>query len=293
MFWSFLGFGALLALTFFGLRWLSRRGSFSGKGRHLQVLDRLPVTRDSAIVLVRAGGRVFAVGAGKDNLNLLAELDAAEFVDGAPVRSDRESDAPEDAPKRGFFQRFLFNFGLLLGLKPKGTPPARPQCRDDAPVHPSFQEFLNRSQSAMQEPEAPAPQPSPTPSPAPAPPHDPTHTPADAEILPPTEVTVDYNSAIENMKRFGRMERPAPVPPSSPLPVSPASYASRAYSAAARPEAGAPVLPFDAGVSVSFTAASAPHTPPQRETDDLLERVSQRSQRLRDKLSKDDGKDPG
>ena len=62
-------------------RFVGRRfsaGAGAGSGR-LRVVERVALGPDRALVLVRAGGRVFLVGSAPQQLTLLAELDADAF----------------------------------------------------------------------------------------------------------------------------------------------------------------------------------------------------------------------
>ena len=57
-------------------------------GRHVRVLERVPVGRDQALVVVRAANRVFLLGSSPSGFSLLAELTEEELSapssDGVP-----------------------------------------------------------------------------------------------------------------------------------------------------------------------------------------------------------------
>ena len=79
-------------------------------GRRIKVIDRMMLTRDSSILLVRVGLRILAVGVGKGVPSLLCELSPKDFPEFAAK--------PEESPKEaGFWNRFARNMksGLTGG----------------------------------------------------------------------------------------------------------------------------------------------------------------------------------
>ncbi|OGS69688.1 MAG: hypothetical protein A2Y96_01750 [Firmicutes bacterium RBG_13_65_8] len=48
-----------------------------GRGRHLEVLDSLPLGVQRGLFLVRAGGRLLVVGVARDSVALLSEIDGS------------------------------------------------------------------------------------------------------------------------------------------------------------------------------------------------------------------------
>ncbi|MDR0671591.1 MAG: flagellar biosynthetic protein FliO, partial [Oscillospiraceae bacterium] len=240
-----LGFGALLALGYFGLKFLSRRGPAAGRGTGLRVLDRMAVSRESMILVVRVAGRILTVGVTKDGMSTLCELTQEEWeaspapAPASPVGADpcvRPDPGVPASPVRGFWGRFAHNLGVYAGVLPKGTSPARPpsappsaSCYREAAAEnknlgpglqgqpPSenvgFDTWLHRAaaEAVRAAPVTARPAVSaPTAGPAGlAEPTEPTETePAEEDMLPAPH-RADYNAAIERMKQFGRMERPA------------------------------------------------------------------------------------
>ncbi|MBI4941489.1 MAG: flagellar biosynthetic protein FliO [Actinobacteria bacterium] len=69
---------------------LAKRAGVRGEGAGLRVVDRVGLTRETAVAVVEVGGRVLVLGTGAHGVSLLAELDPAEV---AVAR--REKRAPE------------------------------------------------------------------------------------------------------------------------------------------------------------------------------------------------------
>lgn len=137
-------FIVVLVLALFLLARLHRPGGLIGgsSARRLKVLERMPVTRESSVVLLQVGSRVLAVCLGRDGGNVLCEMPLSEYAPPAPAPSDTSAPAPAPAPAApGFLARFWHNLRLNIGLLPKGTKPLLP----GAP----------RTQAAPPEPSAP------------------------------------------------------------------------------------------------------------------------------------------
>jgi len=65
-------------------------------GQHVRVLERVPVGRDQALVVVRAANRFFLLGSSPSGFSLVAELTAEE---GELWSSPPSSDSPaQDRP---------------------------------------------------------------------------------------------------------------------------------------------------------------------------------------------------
>jgi flagellar biosynthetic protein FliP len=96
-------------------RWIGGRGVVP-----LEVLQRLPVGPRQAVLLLRVGERVLAVGAGEDGLRLLAELD------GETAQRALTADAPADAPRRrGMLARLRWLPAVVMLLASARALPAQ------------------------------------------------------------------------------------------------------------------------------------------------------------------------
>lgn len=63
-------------LAWFVTRAVAMSGSFSGRGKYFTVLEKLPITRDSYIMLIKSFDKLLLVGATASGMTLLKEYDA-------------------------------------------------------------------------------------------------------------------------------------------------------------------------------------------------------------------------
>ena len=315
-FWNgvlgFAAFLAVIALSYFALRWLSKR-TVGVSSRHMRVIERLAVGQGTFLMLVRVGERVLALSATKDGLKFLCELSPSDIGDAeAPVRENvRES----DPGSLTFGRRFAHNMRIQLGLLPKDTPPARPAAVAERPpeiadgytapsVEPLAEERLgafalelqkaqnsenNRRENEdlllsllSQNDSNPIPVPKAAPDSG-------------------RGAFTDYNTVIESMKQLGRVEKNEPITPVSPRAAA-ASY--KASASVPRPEP-APVSPPAPKPEPAPVPPPAPKPEPasdpapsarlrtEREqaaqklqsnddkVDELFDRISQRSSRYK------------
>lgn|GEM_PF-2877825 len=81
---------------------LSKGSVFSGKGKQVKVIDRLMLSRDSAVMVVQIGSRLLAVGVGKGAPSFLCELSPEDFPE--PIGNEPRARNPS-----GFWGRFAHN----------------------------------------------------------------------------------------------------------------------------------------------------------------------------------------
>lgn len=80
------GLGLVLFLLYLVTRYITQRlGLPRGAGRHLAVLDTLPLGPGKGILVVRAGKRQFLVGVSGDRITLLGELNEGDLASGQEV----------------------------------------------------------------------------------------------------------------------------------------------------------------------------------------------------------------
>ena len=84
--------GACYMVTRWAGTGLSVRFGAAPAGRQMRVLERLPVGRDQALLVVQAAGRYLVIGSSPSGLSLLAELTEEE---GALWASPPPSDVPD------------------------------------------------------------------------------------------------------------------------------------------------------------------------------------------------------
>lgn len=78
----------IVMVVFFFLAWaftrfVAKNGSFNGKGRYINVLERFPVGRDSYLLLVKYFDRILLVGVTAHEMTVIKELDAQDVDLGA------------------------------------------------------------------------------------------------------------------------------------------------------------------------------------------------------------------
>lgn len=109
-----LSLGAVVALAV-GLGWLLRKVGMKrvlpGKGRHLEVLETVPVAFKRQVSLIRVGDQVVLVGLGEHEMHALATLPAAGVV---PPVSAAPPPAPAPEVRPSGFQQTL---ARVLGRK--------------------------------------------------------------------------------------------------------------------------------------------------------------------------------
>lgn len=234
-------FVLLMLLMWFVMRWLSRKGFGGGRSKHMEVLDRLVISRDSCILLLRVADRVFAVSAGKDSSSLICELSASELGlnDGVPPGG---ASAGSERPKAGagFWKRFSHNMKLNMGLLPKGTKPMTPGGGEPDPRETAgaFKDVLEKIQQAQAETRSPS--------------HPPetgreesgqSYVQAGEQTDQVQDRVTDYDAIIENMRNLGlvdkdRMEGRRARTPSTSAREKPVSRPEPDAEQAVKPAAG-------------------------------------------------------
>ena len=83
---------SLLSLAFVfgllgGVLWFLRRfGAARRQGRHMSVIESVPLGPGKSLSLVRVAGRCFLVGTTKDQVSTLTELSLTELAVGEPAQ---------------------------------------------------------------------------------------------------------------------------------------------------------------------------------------------------------------
>ncbi len=58
----FLGVIAVIALAYYGTRWLAKRYSGMLSGKYMRIIERVPAGQDKSLILVSAGGKIHMIG---------------------------------------------------------------------------------------------------------------------------------------------------------------------------------------------------------------------------------------
>lgn len=80
---SILMFVLILAFAWWCSRWVGRKYGRAVQGQRLRVLERLRISQDQSLLLVRYKARGFLIGTGSSGIRLLAEvkLDEEDLAD--------------------------------------------------------------------------------------------------------------------------------------------------------------------------------------------------------------------
>lgn len=113
--------GGLLAVRWWGLRGSTRL-------RGIKIVARAPLGRTASVAVLEVGSRRYLIGAAEQSVNLLAELDPDEDLDGldrdggAAAASSTEPSTPAtDGSVPGLTKRVTPRIGLLAQLRQMTT----------------------------------------------------------------------------------------------------------------------------------------------------------------------------
>lgn len=76
---SLAGIIALIFLTYYASRWLSKR-VYRTTSRSLEIVERLGVTNDKSLIIARAGGKLLLLGVTAQHIEKLCDLDDEDIV---------------------------------------------------------------------------------------------------------------------------------------------------------------------------------------------------------------------
>lgn len=100
---TLLGVIGLIFLVWYILRSFSRYTSRS-QGRNMEILERLVISNDKSLLLVRAGGQYLLVGVSPQHVELVAELDEADLsLLNAPAAFSPKKSSALQTPENGTF----------------------------------------------------------------------------------------------------------------------------------------------------------------------------------------------
>ncbi len=236
------------------------KGGFHPNARlskHLRIVERVGLTPESSLLLVKIGSRLYAMSATKQEIKILCEV------------TDIEPEVPEVLENATFGKRLAHNLLLQAGFKPKGTVAARPNMPlEPAPQHvatakqtieaPPAMSFAQALQMAQETTTVDAPIVNPTPrskqtvdsgylylpetelhaetQPLPSQNHRPVRPTVSQEVAPPPSrgkidaalsaldqadeaPSLDYDAVIQSMKQLGKVrETPKNISPDGSTP---------------------------------------------------------------------------
>ncbi|MCR4989377.1 MAG: flagellar biosynthetic protein FliO [Lachnospiraceae bacterium] len=65
----------IIAVTYFTVRWMSRIQQGQSKYTNIEVIETRGIANNKYLQIVKAGGKYLLIGVGKDEINVLTELD--------------------------------------------------------------------------------------------------------------------------------------------------------------------------------------------------------------------------
>lgn len=85
MIFALVGIIFIIGLTYFVAKWYAgRMGSATG-GKYIRIVERLPVSRSGAILIIDIGGRQYMVGVSDQRVDIMTEID-----DPIPISKDKD-----------------------------------------------------------------------------------------------------------------------------------------------------------------------------------------------------------
>jgi len=70
-----LGVVAVIIAAYFATKWLAGHKSLKSTGQRIRVIERVPLTRDTSLALVRVKGRTYLLSVGPGRVDQIGELD--------------------------------------------------------------------------------------------------------------------------------------------------------------------------------------------------------------------------
>lgn len=107
-----LAVAAVIAAAYLFTRWMARHQGAYSSGRHIQVVERVALAKDTYLALVRVGGRIYLASIGAGRVELIRQMDE------------------EELPKMESLKAGNDFFGVLAKAV-KGGKPQQPKAPDD------------------------------------------------------------------------------------------------------------------------------------------------------------------
>lgn len=104
---SLVAIGVLIYLTYFVLKIFSKKTLFK-KGEFIRIVDILPLSSDSMLILIKVGQKYILLGKTQRNITFLKEFEKSEFPE-----------VEEISGKTSFKEVFNSKFESSFGLKDK------------------------------------------------------------------------------------------------------------------------------------------------------------------------------
>lgn len=72
---ALLGTVCVLVMTYYASRWYARRMGPAASGRHLKLIDRVPMSKSSSVCILELSGRQYLLGVSESSIQILKELE--------------------------------------------------------------------------------------------------------------------------------------------------------------------------------------------------------------------------
>lgn len=132
----FIGIAVVFLIMWLVARWVkgANLGNYEGPG--LRIISRVPITRNSQVVMIEVAGRMFLVGAGDSAVTPIAEIYDTDELEETLEASARAAAAKETAPRRSFTQVFSKVVRRTPAPEPAPAPPAAHPAKPAKPGKP-------------------------------------------------------------------------------------------------------------------------------------------------------------
>lgn len=85
-----LGVVAVILLAYLATKWLANRRVARPEGQRIRVIERVPLTRDTYLALVRVKGRTYLLSVGPGRVDQIGELDGGGTLQGDRKRGGED-----------------------------------------------------------------------------------------------------------------------------------------------------------------------------------------------------------
>jgi flagellar protein FliO/FliZ len=72
---ALLGTACVLVVTYYASRWYARRMGPAASGKHLKLIDRVPLSKSSSVCIMELSGRQYLMGVSETHVQILKELE--------------------------------------------------------------------------------------------------------------------------------------------------------------------------------------------------------------------------
>lgn len=84
-------FAFVIAVTYFTVRWISKVQQGQTKCSNIEIIETKRITNNKYLQIVRAGDKYILIGIGKDEINMISELNEDELIIASPEVSGNTS----------------------------------------------------------------------------------------------------------------------------------------------------------------------------------------------------------